>query len=114
MARIRIVPEGEPEFPITAEILSNLCNQKSVAERQCLEEFEYMCQQFDWTYAMSDDHRYWVSGREEQEKLDKMYEEFKVGSLADDAKTIFEHYHCRAWGKYTIDGTPGEILRENV
>ena len=43
-----------------------------------------------------------------------MYEEFKVGSLADDAKTIFEHYHCRAWGKYTIDGTPGEILRENV
>ena len=62
MARMRIIPEGEPEFPITAEILSNLCSQKSVAERQCLEEFEYMCQQMDWTYAMSDDHRYWVSG----------------------------------------------------
>ena len=114
MARMRIIPEGEPEFPITAEILSNLCSQKSVAERQCLEEFEYMCQQMDWTYAMSDDHRYWVSGQEQMKELNDMYDEFKVGSLAEDAKQIYEYYHCRAWGKKTIDGVPGEILKESA
>tara|TARA_A100001201_G_scaffold6511_1_gene10785 strand:+ start:390 stop:731 length:342 start_codon:yes stop_codon:yes gene_type:complete len=111
MARMRLIPEGEPEFPITAQILSNLLSQKSVTDRQCLEEFEYKCQQMDWTYAMSDDHRYWVSGQEQMKELNELYDQFQLGSLADDAKTIYEHYHCRAWGKKTIDGVPGEILK---
>lgn len=99
MARMRLVPEGEPEFPITAQILSNLLSQKSVTDRQCLEEFEYKCQQMDWTYAMTEDHRHWVSGHEQMKELNDMYDQFKLGSLADDAKTIYEHYHCMAWGK---------------
>lgn len=112
MARLRITKEGEPEYPITAEILSNLLDQKSVSDRQCLEEFEHMCQQMDWTYAMSDDHRYWLSGQEQMKELDNMYEEFKQGSLSKDAKRIYEHYHCQAWGKRTIDGYPGEIVSQ--
>ena len=91
------------EFPITAS------KERTVVDRQCLEEFELMCQQHDWTYEMSDDHRYWVKGQESYRDLMKTYNEFLEGSLATEAKQIFEHYHCRGWGKRTMGGTPGEI-----
>ena len=97
MARLRYLAEGEVEYPITAEIISIKPFSKlpnySVAERQCLEEFEHMCQQHDWTYQMSDDHRYWVKGQEEYTELMKVYNDFQIGSMADDAKKIFEDYH---------------------
>ena len=91
------------EFPITAS------KERTVVDRQCLEEFELMCQHHDWTYEMSDDHRYWVKGQEEYTELMKVYNDFQIGSMADDAKKIFEHYHCRGWGKKTVNGVPGEI-----
>lgn len=91
------------EFPITAS------KERTVVDRQCLEEFELMCQHHDWTYEMSDDHRYWVKGQESYRDLMKTYNEFLEGSLATEAKQIFEHYHCRGWGKRTMGGTPGEI-----
>ena len=74
------------EFPITAS------KERTVVDRQCLEEFELMCQNHDWTYEMSDDHRYWVKGQESYRDLMKTYNEFLEGSLATEAKQIFEHY----------------------
>ena len=107
--RLRFPADSDVEFPVTTEILSNLCEQKSVAERQCLEEFEQMCQQHDWTYEMSDDHRYWVTGQEQKQVLMKTYNEFLSGALANDAKRIYGYYHNRGWGKKTTNKVSGEL-----
>lgn len=54
--------------------------------------FELMLQKHDWTYHYSDDHRYYVKGRDEAQKIRVMMERLEAAGQGDQAKELFEKY----------------------
>lgn len=57
-----------------------------------MELFERMLQTHDWTYHYSDDHRYYVKGRDEAQKIRVMMERLEAAGQGDQAKELFEKY----------------------
>ena len=54
--------------------------------------FERMLENHDWTYHYSDDHRYYIKGRDQAHKIRTMMERLEEVGQGDQAKELFEKY----------------------
>lgn len=54
--------------------------------------FEVMLQKHDWTYHYSDDHRYYIKGRDESHKIRTMMDRFEESGQGDQAKELYNKY----------------------
>lgn len=57
-----------------------------------LELFEKMLQSHDWYYHFSDDHRYYIKGRDSAQRIRVMMERLGELGLETEAKELFENY----------------------
>ena len=57
-----------------------------------MELFEQLLQNPDWTYHYSDDHRYYVKGRDSAQRIRVMMERLGELGLETEAKELFENY----------------------
>ena len=57
-----------------------------------LVEFEELCKNHDWWYAMSDDHRVWTRGTEERDALIAKLQECRNAGLTEESNEIWERY----------------------
>ena len=57
-----------------------------------LELLEQMLQNHDWFYHFSDDHRYYVKGRDEAQRIRVTIECLAELGLETEAKELFETY----------------------
>jgi len=55
-----------------------------------LELFEQMLTNHDWFYHFSDDHRYYVKGRDSAQRIRVMMERLTELGLGDQAKELYE------------------------
>lgn len=58
-----------------------------------LEKLETLLQTHDWHYMRSDDHRWYTSGREEADRIQKCMEECNNNDLGTMAKDLFHRYN---------------------
>lgn len=57
-----------------------------------LELLEQMLQNHDWFYHFSDDHRYYVKGRDEAQRIRVTMDRLGELGLETEAKELFENY----------------------
>tara|TARA_R110000824_G_scaffold383594_2_gene577244 strand:+ start:112 stop:522 length:411 start_codon:yes stop_codon:yes gene_type:complete len=95
-----ITYEGDTtsQTPVMDKILEDVTKRFQDKEQlkatiKLLTEFEALCRLHDWTYAYSDDHRYWVAGeksighiRTAQNRLEN------DPQLKDFGREIYTHY----------------------
>lgn len=55
-----------------------------------LKEFEEVVRRHDFYYGYSDDHRVWNKGREESQRILRMWEDLKSQGLGDQAEAIYK------------------------
>jgi len=58
-----------------------------------LEKLEHLLQGHDWYYNMSDDHRYYTSGRAEYDRIRETMEECNNNNLGTMATELFRRYN---------------------
>ncbi len=56
-------------------------------------ELEELLKHHDWYYAMSDDHRYYSSGRKSFEKIWKLMDELKNNGYFTEAENLYDKYN---------------------
>jgi hypothetical protein len=97
---LSITYEGDntSQTPVMDKILEDVTERFQDEEQlkatiKLLTEFEALCRLHDWTYAYSDDHRYWVAGektighiRTAQNRLEN------DPQLKDFGREIYTHY----------------------
>ena len=97
---LSITYEGDTtsQTPVMDKILEDVTERFQDEEQlkatiKLLTEFEALCRLHDWTYAYSDDHRYWVAGektighiRTAQNRLEN------DPQLKDFGREIYTHY----------------------
>lgn len=97
---LSITYEGDntSQTPVMDKILEDVTERFKDEEQlkatiKLLTEFEALCRLHDWTYAYSDDHRYWVAGektighiRTAQNRLEN------DPQLKDFGREIYTHY----------------------
>ena len=75
-------------------------------------EFETMLRRHDWTYAMSDDHRYWVSGEAAMKKINQMAREL-VKIDPQRTAALYNKYGREGWGREWKDVGPDTWIDMN-
>lgn len=56
-----------------------------------VEKFKQMLQRHDWTYMMSDDHRWYVAGQAEENRIMDMIKKYP------DLEPLYRDEHKRRW-----------------
>lgn len=57
-----------------------------------LELFEQMLKTHDWFYHFSDDHRYYIKGRDSAQRIRVMMERLEELGLKTEANELYENY----------------------
>jgi hypothetical protein len=97
---LSITYEGDTtsQTPVMDKILENVTERFQDEEQlnatiKLLTEFETLCRMHDWTYAYSDDHRYWVAGEKSIGYIRTAYNKLeKDPQLKDFGREIYKHY----------------------
>lgn len=58
-----------------------------------MELLESMLQNHDWTYHFSDDHRAYIKGRDQSQKIRVMMGRLKKMGLEDESVKLYHTYH---------------------
>ena len=85
-----------------------------MSKRVDLNTLETNLQTHDWTYEMSDDHGYWISGTADRKKIKVMVEKlYNIGLGKKVEQLFYEHYPvegCHVPSGYGIQITWAEHL----
>jgi hypothetical protein len=57
-----------------------------------MELLQHMLESHDWTYHFSDDHRAYVKGRDESQKIRVMMGRLKKMGLEDESVKLYDQY----------------------
>ena len=68
-----------------------------------LDTLEKQLLEHDWTYEMSDDHRYWVSGTTDRKEIKVAVEKLYAMGLKRKVDILF-YKHCPVEGCHDISG----------
>lgn len=83
--------------PITFDPKTTLADVKTIgglgiAKNEALCELEWRFVNHDYTYMMSDDHRYWRRGVENFNRINELMSEFIGTPLEDEARDVWKEY----------------------
>ena len=95
-----ITYEGDntSQTPVMDKILEDVTKRFQDEEQlnatiKQLTEFEALCRLHDWTYAYSDDHRYWVAGEQSIKHIRAAQDRLENDpQLKDFGREIYTHY----------------------